>query len=139
MRKCTQCGKEQPLSEYYQSHTYNDGYATACKTCHRKKARENWKKKQDAKKSRKRKNYINKNIYLKVEGEERYMYYFIKPDNCMCEDVEGECMYCYLKSNPIKKEIEKRDEDFWDERTIKGISFYSFEKKINDGAEVINF
>ena len=57
----------------------------------------------------------------------------------MCHEIEGECMYCYLKTSPIKKEIKKEDKEFWDERDILGIDYHLWKRKVNQGAEIIHF
>ena len=57
----------------------------------------------------------------------------------MCEEVEGECMYCHLVTSPIIKHIKKHDEDFWNENNLKGLTFYGWQSKEKNGAEIIHF
>jgi len=36
MKKCTKCGIEKPLSEYYKDRSRKSGFQTKCKPCHEK-------------------------------------------------------------------------------------------------------
>jgi len=58
IRKCTKCGKEQPIIEYYKSESGRRGYACWCKSCYSKKARERYEK--NAEEYKKDKNEYNK-------------------------------------------------------------------------------
>ena len=41
-KRCKQCGRELPVSEFYASDSTKDGLFSVCKDCHRKKCRENY-------------------------------------------------------------------------------------------------
>ena len=43
-KKCSKCGKEKPLDEFYRDKKSPDGYAYNCKECHRLTSRESYRK-----------------------------------------------------------------------------------------------
>jgi len=74
-----------------------------------------------------------KNHYIKKERAGDDDYYFLKPKDCICKDVEGMCMQCYLASNKILKYLKKNEEDFWDEERLRGISTTQWKGRLRKG------
>lgn len=79
--------------------------------------------------------------YIKVERKNHDDYYYQRADRCTCDSLKGsdfdECMYCSLRANKIADYLRRNEEDFWDERHLRGTSKKSFKRRIREGHEVV--
>jgi len=63
LKKCTLCGKEKDISEFYENPALKDGYSSICKDC-QKEISANW-----GKKNKEHKSKLMKERYLRRKQE----------------------------------------------------------------------
>ena len=75
---CTTCGKELPLSEFYQNKMYSDGLTCKCKECARQYNKEYSKRKREERLAAKEKRRMSEIIPESTASEEVLMDFLLK-------------------------------------------------------------
>lgn len=78
--------------------------------------------------------------YLKKERNNHDDYYYLRAEDCKCEELKGtdfdECILCSVISSRLAKYLKENEEDFWDERHLRGVDKYGWKRRKKKGYKV---